>query len=376
MKVPFYKHQLGASEINAFSSAIKSEILTTGNEVFQFEDEFSRFLGTNHCIAVQSCTAGLQLCLEAYEFKPNSEVITTPLTYIATALSILQAKLKPVFCDVDPETGNIDITKIENYITPKTVAIMPVHLYGQMVDMVTLTKIAKENNLVCIEDAAHCVEGKKENYGPGSLSEAACFSFYATKNITCGEGGCITTNSTELANKLRMLRSHGVSKIAFDRHKDGYSHWELKTLGWKYNLDNLHASILRPQLPLIKEKLQSRENAAIYYEELLKEINEVNLFVNEKNIVHARHLFPIRVPCNHRDNLIKYLQKFNIGIVVNYRSLNKYNLLLNESLYDEKSFINASKIGDEVLSLPMYPQISKEEIEFVVSKISNYFKIN
>ena len=159
MKIPFYKHQLGKSEINAFSSAIKSEILSTGNEVFQFEDEFSKFLGTNHSIAVQSCTAGLQLCLEAYEFKPNSEVITTPLTYIATALSILQAKLKPVFCDVDPNTGNIDITKIENYITPRTVAIMPVHLYGQMVDMIYLNKIAKDNNLICIEDSAHCVEG-------------------------------------------------------------------------------------------------------------------------------------------------------------------------------------------------------------------------
>ena len=376
MKVPFYKHQLGTSEINAFSSAVKSEILTTGNEVFQFEDEFSQFLETNHSIAVQSCTAGLQLCLEAYEFKPDSEVITTPLTYIATALSILQAKLKPVFCDVDPGTGNIDIKKIENYITSKTVAIMPVHLYGQMVDMVALNKIAKDNNLVCIEDSAHCVEGRRENYGPGSISNAACFSFYATKNITCGEGGCITTNSAELANKLRMLRSHGVSKIAFDRHKDGYSHWELKTLGWKYNLDNLHASILRPQLPLIKEKLQYRESAAVYYEELLKDINGVKLIANEKNIVHARHLFPIRVPSNHRDKLIKYLQEFNIGIVVNYRSLNNYNLLLNESIYDSDSFTNATIIGDEVLSLPMYPQITKEEIEFVVSKISNYFKFN
>ncbi len=374
MKIPFYKHQLGASEIGAFSSAVKAEILTTGNQVFDFEAEFASFLNTRYCVAVQSCTAGLQLCLEAYEFEADSEVITTPLTYIATALSILQARLKPVFCDVDPNTGNIDIRKIKNYITSRTVAIMPVHLYGQMVDMVALSQLAKENNLVCIEDAAHCIEGTRENYGPASLSDAACFSFYATKNVTCGEGGCIATNSLEMANKLRSLRSHGVSKMAFDRHKEGYSHWDLKTLGWKYNLDNLHASILRPQLPLIKNKLKQRENAAHYYQKLLKDIQEVNLIAIDENVIHARHLFPIRVSSNYRDKLIKYLEKSNIGTVVNYRSLNNYSILMKKSGYDAESFKNASEIGDEVLSLPMYPQIRNEEIDFIVNAISNFFK--
>lgn len=376
MKVPFYKHQLGELEIEAFTSAINSEILTTGDKVFDFESKFSKLLKVKHCIALQSCTAGLHLSLEAYEFEEGSEVITTPLTYVATALAIIQARLKPVFCDVEESTGNIDLEKIEKYITQKTVAIMPVHLYGQMVNIQKLKQISSKYNLICIEDAAHCVEGQRDGYGPAMESDAACFSFYATKNLTCGEGGCVATNSDDLAKKLKLLRSHGVSKIAFDRYKEGYSHWDLTKLGWKYNLDNLHASILLPQLPLIEKKLKNRETFAKIYEAELKSIEEIKIPKVDKDIKHARHLFPIRVPRKKRDDLIKFLKNKNIGTVVNYRSLNKYQELMKKSLFDEYSFVNAEKFGDEVLSLPLYPQITDAEINYVIDNIKNFFGKN
>lgn len=374
MKVPFYKHQLGKEEVSSFEKAISSDILTTGSEVSLFEDEFSDFLNIKHSVALQSCTAALHLALEAFEFPRGSEVITTPLTFVATSLAILQAGLKPVFCDIDPLTGNIDLNQIKFFINSKTVAVLPVHLYGQMVDMHELSNICKLYNLKCIEDAAHCVEGKRNSIQPGELSDGACFSFYATKNITCGEGGCFSTNSTSLATKVRLLRSHGVNKIAFDRYREGYTHWDLQMNGWKYNLDNLHASILRPQIPLINKKLIKREYAARYYEISLSKIPEVKVLHRHKNVIHARHLFPIKVDPEKRDDLILYLQGNNIGVVVNYRCLSNYQTLLDESIYNSSSFVNSLSFGDSVLSLPLYPQIQKDQLIYTVECIKSFFK--
>ena len=259
MFVSFYKHQIGEQELISVRNVFQSEILTTGAEVALFEQKFAEYLNVKHVIGLQSCTAALHLGLEAFSFPEGSEVITTPLTYVATALSILQARLTPVFCDVDINTGNIDIDKIESLITNKTVAVMPVHLYGQMLDVERLKNLCSSYNLKCIEDSAHCIEGNWNSFQPASFSDAACFSFYATKNLTCGEGGCLATNSDYVAKKVRLLRSHGVTKIAYDRFQEGYSHWDLELNGWKYNLDNISASILLPQLTRIEDKLSLRE---------------------------------------------------------------------------------------------------------------------
>jgi dTDP-4-amino-4,6-dideoxygalactose transaminase len=373
VKVPFYKHQLGEPEIQAFSCAIRSEILTTGDQVSCFETEFSAYLGVDHSVALQSCTSAIHLALEAFGFKAGSEVITTPLTFVATALAILQARLVPVFCDIDPSTGNIDLDEIEKYISERTVAVVPVHLYGQMVDMEHLAQLCDTYNLKCIEDSAHCVEGVRNGVRPGQLSDAACFSFYATKNLTCGEGGCLSTNSSELAQTIRLLRSHGVDKTAIDRHKNGYSHWNLLANGWKYNLDNLHASILRPQLPLLNEKLMKREYAARYYELHLSKLSPISIPKKELHLIHARHLFPILVNPSIRDSLVRHLEASGIGVVINYRALSNYPVLLDKSRYDECSFINATAFGDSVLSLPLYPQITRSELDYVIKVIHNFF---
>ena len=373
MEVPFYKHQLGNREVVAFQKAISSDILTTGDQVFLFEDEFSSFLGINHSVCLQSCTAALHLALEAFNFPKGAEVITTPLTFVATTLAILQAGLKPVFCDIEISTGNININKIRDYVTSRTVAVIPVHLFGQMVDMYSLSRVCKEFNLRCIEDAAHCVEGRRENIRPGQLSDGACFSFYATKNITCGEGGCFSTNSYELADKVRLLRSHGVDKTAIDRYREGYSHWNLRLNGWKYNLDNLHASILRPQVPLIMDKLMKREYAARFYELMLAEVSQVTLIHRHTSLVHARHLFPIKVPAKVRDDLIVFLAAKGVGAVVNYRCLSNYPTLTSVSIFDNNSFKSSSDFGDSVLSLPLYPQITRLQLEYVVNCIQLFF---
>ncbi len=251
-QIPFYRHDLGSKELKSFARVLSGPILTTGDTVLEFEQKFARWLGRGHGVGVTSCTGGLHIALEGLGIGPGDEVITTPLTFIATATAILQAGAKPVFVDVEPDTGNLDVSKIGPAITRRTKAVIPVHLYGQMCDMRALHRMAKKHRLKVIEDAAHCVEGERDGVRPGQLSDAACFSFYATKNLTSGEGGAVVTDDPELAGRLKLLRHHGMNKTAADRQKEGYSHWDMVSFGWKYNMDNLQAALLLPQLEKVK----------------------------------------------------------------------------------------------------------------------------
>ena len=187
--VPFYRHDLGEAELALLAEALKGEILTTGEYVVRFERQLADYLGRRHVLALNSCTGALHLSLLGLGIGPGDEVITTPMTFIATATAILEAGAKPIFVDVESDTGNIDAELIEAAITPRTKAIMPVHLYGLMCDMRALRVIADRYGLKIVEDAAHAIEGKRDGIGPAGLGETACFSFYATKNLTCGEGG-------------------------------------------------------------------------------------------------------------------------------------------------------------------------------------------
>ena len=266
-KVEFYRHDLGAPELEAIAGVLKGPILTTGDTVAEFEQKFAAYLGRKHALGVTSCTGAMHMALLALGIGSGDEVITTPMTFIATAAAILEAGARPVFVDVEPDTGNIDAAKVEAAVTKRTKAILPVHLYGLLCDMRALRAIADKHGLAIIEDAAHCVEGIRDGVRPGGLAEVACFSFYATKNLSCGEGGAMVTDDSELYEKLKMLRLHGMTKNANDRHREGYQHWDMKILGWKYNMDNIQAAILLPQLERLDRKLVHRERLADRYTE-------------------------------------------------------------------------------------------------------------
>jgi dTDP-4-amino-4,6-dideoxygalactose transaminase len=265
MKIEFYRHQLGEANLNRFTRVMNSIFLTTGEEVALFERKFADFLGEDFVIGLMSATAGLQLSLLALGIEPGDEVITTPMTFVATPLSIMHANATPVFVDVEADTGNIDVNLIAAAITPKTKGIMPVHLYGQMVDMVRLKKIAQDNQLFIIEDAAHCLEGVRDNIRVGQLSDTACYSFYATKSITCGEGGAVSTSNEELNKIIQKLRLHGMSTDAVHRYTKFYRHYDVDIEGWKYNMSNLQAALLIDQIDDIESRRQKREQLAHYY---------------------------------------------------------------------------------------------------------------
>jgi UDP-4-amino-4-deoxy-L-arabinose-oxoglutarate aminotransferase len=367
--VPFYEHDLGQPELDEIADVFAGPILTTGDKVAEFERAFADYLGRRHVLGVTSCTGALHMALLALNIGPGDEVITTPMTFVATSTAIMEAGARPVFVDVEPDTGNLDARLVEASITPRTRAILPVHLYGLMCDMRALREIADRFRLAIIEDCAHCVEGARDGVRPGELSDSACFSFYATKNLTCGEGGAIATDRDDLIERLRLLRLHGMTKTAADRHREGYAHWDVTMLGWKYNMDNIQAAILMPQLRRLEAKLHERERLAGRYIEILSGISGVKIPASRPNAIHARHLFPVFVDANERDRLIAELTKRRIGTVVNYRAIHRLKYFSETLGYRDGDFPVAEGIGAETISLPFYPTMPFDFLNIVVEAL-------
>ena len=321
MNVEFYKHNVGQEEKDKVLECLDGTFLTTGSYVAEFEKKFAQYLNIKHVVGLTSCTAAIHLSLLALNIGEGDEVITTPMTFIATATAILHTGAKPVFVDVEPDTGLINADNIKKAINKNTKAIIPVHLYGQMCDMKAIKLIAQEANLKIIEDAAHCLEGERDDIRPGQLGDIACFSFYATKNITSGEGGAIATNNEEIASRIKLLRQHGMSSEAADRYSGNYQHWDMIECGWKYNMDNIQASILLPQLEKVDFYWQKRDELYHYYLTKILKVKGLKYPVMKNNSKSAYHLFTVWVNKEYRDTILKKLNTHGIGVAVNYRAI-------------------------------------------------------
>ena len=369
MQVPFFVHDLGQPELDAVAEVLRGTVLTTGDTVDAFERRFAAYLGRRHAVAMTSCTGALQLSLTALGIGPGDEVITTPQTFVATALSIAMAGARPVFVDVEPDTANLDAGRIEAAITPRTRAIMPVHMYGQMCDMRALRAVADRHGLAIVEDAAHCVEGSRDGVRPGQLGTTACFSFYATKSLTCGEGGAVVTDDDALAAKLRLLRLHGVTKAAADRVREGYTHWDVLLMGWKYNMDNIQAALLLPQIDRLERARLRREEIDRRYREGLAGLPGVGIPSERPDLRHARHLFVVWIDGGRRDRVVDALQKAGIGVVVNYRPIHLLSWPREAWGHRAGDFPHAERIGDETISLPMYPRLQNDQQDHVIDTL-------
>ncbi len=367
--VPFYKHGLGDAELHMLAEVFEGEILTTGTYVAEFEQRLAGYLGRRHVVALNSCTGALHLSLLALGIGPGDEVITTPMSFVATALAIVEAGATPVFVDVEADTGNLDPARLEAAITPRTKAVMPVHLYGLMCDMKAIHAIAERHGLAVFEDAAHCIEGRRDGVSPGGLGTTVSFSFFATKNLNCGEGGAVATDDDALAEQMRLLSLHGMTKTAADRAREGYRHWDVVLPGWKYNLSNILAAILLPQLDQLQPRLEERHALAARYDERLAGIEGLRLPAMRPGAVHARHLYPVLIEDGRRDAVVQALQQHQIGVTVNYRPIHEMTYFRESLGLARGSFPEAERFGDAVLSLPFYPGMPHEHIDIVADAL-------
>ena len=370
MKVNFYKHNLTTEDKKACRAVLDSLFLTTGEEVKKFEEKFAQFTGNKFAIGVNSCTDALFLALKYFDIKKGDEVITTPMTFMATANVIEHCEATPVFIDVEANTGNMDADLIEAAITPRTKAIMLVHLYGQLCDMKKIRKIADKHNLKIIEDCAHCIEGERDGVKVGQLADIACYSFYATKNLTSGEGGALTCNDPQIADWLKKARSHGMSKNAADRYTKKYEHYEMEFLGYKTNMTNIQASLLINQIDRITGYLAKKEKIAQLYNRGFKNNPAISYPAVLPNSIHARHLYTIWVDPKKRDDLLNSIQDAEIGVAVNFRAVHLLDFYKRKYGFKPGSFPNAEKIGDSTITLPFYPKLTPAEIKHVIATVN------
>lgn len=374
MRIEFFKHNINDEDMKRVSEVLESIFLTTGKVTEEFEKKLAAYLEAGNVIGVTSCTAALHLCLLAWGIGEGDEVITTPMSFCATSNAIMHVGATPVFVDVEEETGNINGKLIEAYITERTKAIVPVHLYGQMCDMEKIRQIADKYNLIVIEDAAHCIEGERGGNKVGQLGDAACFSFYATKNITSGEGGAISTNSQGKVELLRMLRLHGIDKSAIDRYTKRYQHWDMPILGWKYNMDNIHAALLIGQLERIEPLWQRRDTIYRRYNDAFGSVKGIRLMKTVPDSRHARHLFTIRAPENKRDGILSSLQETGVGVAVNYRAIHLLKYYRETFGYKEGDFPTAERIGAGTITLPLYPLMKDKDVDYVIESVKRVIK--
>jgi UDP-4-amino-4-deoxy-L-arabinose-oxoglutarate aminotransferase len=369
MTIEFYRHALGPDELDAAVKTLGTLFLTTGEKNREFERRFADYLGVSETVTTSSCTAALHLALAALGIGAGDQVITTPMSFIATANAILMTGATPVFVDVDSRTGLIDLDLVESAISSRTKAIIPVHLYGQMVDMRRLRGIADRHGLFVIEDAAHAIEARRDGVRPGQLGDAACFSFYATKNITCGEGGALATNNADLAESIHLLRNHGMSRSAAARYTGRYQHWDMERLGWKYNLTNFQAAMLIPQLERIEALWQRRDAIARRYESALSQAGVEFPEVLPGDNKSARHLFTIWVDEDKRDDAMCELQNAGVGIAVNYRPIHLTAFYRQRFGHQPGEYRRAERVGTRTISLPCYPGLSEDETAHVIASV-------
>jgi len=375
--LPFHRAWLNDDdEIQEVIDTLKSGWLTTGPKTHQFEEDFKNYIGCRHAIGLNSCTAGLHLSLVALGFEPDSEVISTPMTFPATANVVVHERLRPVFVDIEPGTLNIDPAKIEEKITSKTKAIFPVHFAGHPCDMDSIQAIADQHNLIVIEDAAHALESSYKGRKIGNLGHLTSFSFYANKNLTTGEGGMLTVNDDELAEKIRVMRLHGLSKDAWKRFgKAGYTHWQLLTPGYKYNMPDISAALGIHQLKKVDKFLELRKRYAETYDEAFKNIPELEILIRKDYAQSAFHLYIIALRLERltidRDRFLQEIQARGIGVAVHYIALHLQPYYMEKFKTKAEDCPVATSYSERILTLPLYPKMSAGDIDRVIETVSD-----
>lgn len=377
--LPFTKPTIEQDEIDEVVSSMKAGWLTTGPKVAQFEADLADYLKAPIALCLNSATAGLHLALEGMQLKPGGEVITTPMTFVATLNTIVHAGLTPVLVDVSPDDYNIDIDLIEAKITDNTVAIMPVHFAGLPVDLDKIYQLADKYNLRVIEDAAHAIGADYKDQRIGSFGDTQVFSFHPNKNMTSGEGGCITCRDDDLIHYTKVMRFHGIDKDSFNRFsKSGSQHYQVIKPGYKYNMLDIQAAIGIHQLKKLDRFITRRNQLAKRYLEKLADWPEFILPKSPSySHLHAWHLFAPLVNIKQtklsRDDFMSAMKQANIGTGLHYEAIHLHPYYQDAFNFKRGDFPNAEAISDNIVSLPMFPGLTNEQQDQVIKSMRDIF---
>ena len=373
--LPLSRPSIGPEEIEEVTACLRSGWLTSGPRVARFEEAFARTVGAAHAVAVTSGTAGLHLALLAAGVGAGDEVVTTPMTWAATANMVLAVGARPVFVDIDPGTLNIEPEAVARAITPRTRAIIPVHFAGQPVDLDPFRVLASRHGLALIEDAAHALGTHCRGRPVGGGSTAAVFSFHPIKAITTGEGGMITTDDAAFADRLRLLRFHGVTRDAWGRYgKRGSPDYEIVELGFKYNMTDLQAALGIVQLSRLEEFVAARTQAAGWYLGALAGLPAVEMLAPVPYPSrHAWHLLVVRLSLAElhvdRDTIMAALLEANIGVGLHFKALHLHRLYRERFGLTPGDLPEASRASESILSLPLFPSMTRDDVNDVAAAL-------
>jgi len=362
---------IGQDERDEVLACLDSKWLGSGPRVERLERDFGAYVCAPAVVAVSSCTAALHLALRELRLEPGAEVITSPLTFCATANAIVHAGLTPVFADSEPDTMNIDPAEIARRITARTRAVLPVHFAGRPCDMRAILSLAASHSLRVVEDCAHAIESTIDGRHCGTFGDFGCFSFYVTKNMTTVEGGMVVCREREGADRIRILALHGMSKDAWHRHRDdGFVHYDVVEAGFKYNLTDLAASLGIHQLSRIETLWKRRQQLWEFYQQELSVLPLVLPAPAPPNVRHALHLFTCLVDDSRthvtRDQILQGLHALRIGCGVHYRAVHLHGYYRRTYGYRPGDFPNAERIGDLTFSLPLSGAVTDEDAADVV----------
>ena len=373
IKFPAYEPWISKEDEKTISKTLKQSMLTLGPQLEKFENDFCKYSKAKYAVAVSNCTAALHLSLKALGIKDNDEVIIPDLTFVADANAVLACNAKPVVADINKENFFFSILNVKKNITKRTKAIIPVHIYGQVCNIDEILDLAKDHNLKVVEDCAHAVGTFHKSKHVGTIGNTGCFSFYPTKNITTAEGGMVTTNSKQVAEKIRQLRSHGMTKSLKSRYSSEYP-WvfDIVEPGYNYRLDEIRSALGVTQLKRLKKINELRKKASLYYHKNLKNIPGIILPDMVIDRSHSYHLYTIRVTKPFklsRNQLYKKLKNNGIRTTVYWMPIHEYAAY--RKFVRKSNIINTTKIYNEILALPLFPNISKKHQDAVIKVIKS-----
>lgn len=370
MLIPFHKAHITEDEILEVTDTLRSSWITMGPKTVLFEDAFKLFIGSEYAVSVNSATASLHLALKAIGLQSGDEVIIPTHTFIATAEVVTYFGAIPVLCDAEEMTHNLDVAQLQTLLSPRTKAIIPVHFAGIPCDMDEILSIGRAHGISIIEDAAHALPARYKGRAVGTMGDATCFSFYATKTLACGEGGMLTTSNSDIAKHAKINRLHGISMDAWDRYTAaGTWHYDVVDNGFKYNMTDINAALGLVQLKKVIWMRDERKKISEQYDAAFKK-HGIQVLCIPEYVESAYHLYIIKV--KNRDFLYQKLKELGITTSVHFIPVHRHSYYCKTYRYESKNYPVSERVFEQSLSLPIYPGMTEEMVSYVIQHVLLY----